>query len=174
MMYGKPWASLTENEQSRVNYTAITCLVRVTLDPDGQGAVPILSAGHSPDEPGAVLRWQIAFRTEVPGLFTRVTGNGFFSEEWAILTGSGYVLRSGFLSREDAGEAAEALGRTLPNTDWMRLGPDDFTPRARQAIVAVLKRHHPWGVDNDQPEPEIMHDHVPAAVAGPPAAGGPE
>ena len=175
MMFEKPWADLAEDEQSQVTYTAIACLLRVTLDPDGQGAVPILSVGHSPDEPGAGLRWQIAFRTEVPGLFTRVTANGFFGEEWAILTGSGYVLRSGFLARADAEGAAEALGRTLPNTDWMRLGPDDYTPRARQAVAAVLKRHHLWGVDDNQPEPEVMPDPVPAAAApGSPAAGGPE
>jgi hypothetical protein len=160
-MFRKAWDELEQAEQDQVTYTAICCLLRTTLDPDGQGAVPILSLGHNPDEPGNSLRWHIAYVTDVPGLFLRVTGNGFLGEEWAIVTGSGYILRTGYLGRDLAAAAAAALGRTLPNTDWMRLTPDDYTPKAKAAILTVLRRYNQWGEDDKQPEPEVMADRVP-------------
>ena len=88
IIHRKPYAELTKKEQDGITYDAIALLLRVTLDPDGQGAVPVLSVCHSGDEPGHGLRWQIAFITPVPGLFTRINGNGFLGEEWAIVTGS--------------------------------------------------------------------------------------
>lgn len=155
------------DERGKVEYAAIACLLRVTLDPDGQGAVPVLSVGHSADEPGRGLRWQVAFVTPVPGLYVRVGGNGFFGEEWSVVTGSGWAVRSGYLTREAATTAVEALGRVLPNTDWMRLSPDDFTPDAQKAVRDTLRKYSQWGTAEDQPEPEVMADEVPPAVNAP-------
>lgn len=155
-MFGKKHAELDQREQDQVTYAAICLLLRVTLDPDGQGAVPVLAACHDQDDPNPAVRWQIAYVTPVPGLFTRVTGNGFTGAEWAIVTGSGWIVRSGYLNRELATTAAEALGRTLPGCDWMRLTPHEYTPPAKAAILAVLRRYQQWGTDDKQPEPEAM------------------
>lgn len=161
-MFRKPYDELDEQQKNAIMGTAIWALLRVTLDPDGQGAVPVLVAGHEGDEPGEGLRWQLAFVTKIPGLYVRVTSNGFFGEEWGIVTGSGYRVHSGWYSRDGAAECCEALGRTLPNTDWMRLTPSAFTPRAKAAIKAVLRRYHPFGINEKEPEPEVMADPVPA------------
>jgi hypothetical protein len=160
-MFRKPYDELDEQQKNAIMGTAIFCLLRVTLDPDGQGAVPLLMVCHDGDEPGEGLRWQIAFVTKVPGLYVRVTGNGFIGEEWGIVTGSGWRVAGGWYSRDDAAACCEALGRTLPNTDWMRLTPDAFTPRAQAAIKAVIRRYHQWGVNDKEPEPEVMADEVP-------------
>jgi hypothetical protein len=105
---------------------------------------------------------KIAYVTSVPGLLTRVTGNGFFGEEWGILTGSGWIVCGGFDSQEAATAAIEALGRTLPNCDWMRLAPDGYTPAAKAAILAVLRRYRQWGEDEKAPEPQVMPGRLPA------------
>ena len=161
-MFQKPLGELDERERDRVMYMSIACLLRVTLDPDGQGAVPILMRGHDEDEPGRSLRWQIAYATGVPGLFVRVTANSFLGEEFGILTGSGYRLASGWYSREDASAAVDALGRVLPNADWMRMGPGGFTPKASAALKAVIQRYHQFGLQDDKPEPEPVTDAMPA------------
>lgn len=161
-MFRKPYGELDEDQRNAIMGTAIWCVLRVTLDPDGQGAVPILAVGHDGDEPGSGLRWQLGFVTEVPGLFLRVTGNGFFGEEWGIVTGSGYRLAGGWYSRDEAGSAAAALGRVLPNTDWMRLTPGAFTPRAKEAIAAVIRKYR-FLADDSEPDPEPMTDEVPPA-----------
>jgi hypothetical protein len=162
MMFEKGYGELEEKSQWHVRATAIMCLLRVTLDPDGHGAVPVLMAGHETDEPGEALRWQLAFVTKVPGLYTRVTANGFFGEEWGIVTGSGFRVHTGWYSQEDATACAEALGRVLPNTDWMRLTPSGFTPKAMEAVRAVVRKYHRAGADDQAPEPAVMDDHLPA------------
>lgn len=165
-MFGRNHAELDEDERNKVMAHAINILLRVQLDQDGQGAVPVLALGHDYADPGHGLRWQLAFVTAVPGLYVRVSGNGFFGEEWAILTGSGYVLRSGWYSREDACRCCEALARVLPNTDWMRLTPDAFTDRAKEAVAATIKRYGPWADrDSAEPDPEPVTDAVPAAAS---------
>ncbi len=144
--------------------TAIMCLLEVQLDTDGQGAVPILMLGHDTDEPGPPLRWRIAYKTDVRGLYLHSSGNGFFGEEWGILTGSGYCLARGWYERDEAAAAVAALGRVLPNADWMRLGPDGFTDRAKAAIGAVITRYRlqpPEGA----PESEVVDDAFPAPSA---------
>ena len=163
---GKPFSELPEDEQWHIRAHAINLLLRVQLDPDGQGAVPVMMAGHDQDEPGEVLRWQIAFTTPVPGLYVRCTANGFFGEEWGILTGSGYRIAQGWYSRDEVTRCAEALGRVLPNCDWMRLTPSGFTPRAMAAISAVIKRYRQYGLNEKEPEPEVMAGAVPEDAAG--------
>jgi len=165
-MFGKDHAELNEDQRNKVMAHAIHVLLCVQLDPDGRGAVPVLALGHDHADPGHGLRWQLAFVTAVPGLYVRVSGNGFFGEEWAILTGSGYILRSGWYSREDAARCCEALARVLPNTDWMRLTPDAFTDRAKEAVAATIKRYGPWADrDSADPDPEPVTDAVPAAAS---------
>ena len=158
--FGKPYADLDETEQIKVHGAAIMCVLRVTLDKDGNGAVPILMLGHEPDEPGPGLRWQIACVTKVPGLYLRTTP-AIFGDEWAIVTGSGYRLASGWYNREDAEASAEALGRTLPGMDWMRVSPRSFTPKAQKAIKAALARHGYYGLNEQAPEPEVVADEIP-------------
>ena len=169
-VHKKKLDDLTEDEQDVLTSHAIMCLLRVQLDPDGQGAVPILMVGHSEDEPGQALRWQIAFVTPVPGLYVRVTGNGFTGEEWGIVTGSGWKLSSGWYSRDQVLACVEALGRVLPNADWMRLEPSGYTDRAKAAIRSVLRRYRTFGIDEKQSEPEVMADAVPCDDVSLPAA----
>jgi hypothetical protein len=160
-MFGKKHAELDEKQQDRVLAAAISLLLRVTLDADGHGAVPILVMGTEPDAPGPGLRWQLAFVTSVPGLYLRMNGN-WLAGEWGIVTGSGYRLPYQWSDRDDANAAAEALGRVLPGCDWMRLDPESLTPKAIQAVTATLKRYAAWGLNDKAPEPEVMSDPVPA------------
>jgi hypothetical protein len=143
-MFRKDYTELEDGDQARVAGAAVLCVLRIQLDPDGRGAVPILAVGHDRDEPGEHMHWQLAFVTDVPGLYLRVSGNGFFGEEWGIVTGSGYRLASGWHSREGAATCAYALGRLLPNADWMRLTPAAYTAEAMTAIGETVRRYGPW------------------------------
>lgn len=155
-LYGKPFDELEQREQDRVIFVAIDCLLRTTFDPDTQGAVPILMFSHSGDDPEPRTFWQLAYKTDVDGLFLRATCNGFFGEEWAIVTGSGWKLFSGWWSREDAARAAAAIGRVLPYIDWMSATPDAFTDKSKKALAQTIRRYHVTGIREDQPEPEPL------------------
>lgn len=155
-MFRKPFEELDDIEQTNVTYVAIACLLRTTLDADTQGAVPILMFSHSGDDPEPRQFWQLAYKTDVDGLFLRATANGFFGEEWAIVTGSGWRLAKGWWSRDDAARAAAAIARVVPYIDWMSADPDQFTEKSRKALVATVRRYHFAGVREDQPEPEPL------------------
>ncbi|WP_030888236.1 hypothetical protein [Streptomyces sp. NRRL S-1868] len=153
-LYGTPFDDLDQRDQDRIIGIAIACLLRTTLDEDSQGAVPVLMLSHAGDDPEPRQFWQLAYKTDTPGLFLRATHNGFLGEEWALVTGSGWRLASGWWTREDAGRAAAALGRVLPYIDWMRAGPDDFTRQSKSAIAATIRRYHYTGLRENHPEPE--------------------
>lgn len=155
-LFQKPFDELTDREQGHVIGVAIHCLLRTTLDPDSQGAVPILMYSHSPDDPEIRQFWQLAYKTDVDGLFLRGTGNGFFGEDWAIVTGSGWRLAAGWWSRDDAARAVAAIGRVLPSIDWMDADAAHFTDRAKAALKATIRRYGFAGVREDQPEPEPL------------------
>ena len=155
-MFRKPFEELDNIEQTNVIYVAISCLLRATFDPDSQGAVPILMFSHDPDDPQPRQYWQLGYVTDVPGLYLRATENGFFGEEWAIVTGSGWRLFSGWWSRDDAARAAAAIARVLPYIDWMTATVDAFTDKSKQALKAVVRRYHFAGVREDAPEPEPL------------------
>lgn len=155
-IFGKLYEDLDDKQQTKVSAHAISCLLRTTLDPDTQGVVPILAWSHAPDDPQDRLFWQLAHKTDVDGLFLRVTANGFFGEEWGILAGSGYRLFSGWWTREDAALAAAAIARTLPFIDWMSATPSMFTPRSKKALAEVIRRYSRQGLREDQPEPEPL------------------
>lgn len=161
-MFGKPYDDLTEREQFKVMGVAIACLLRTTFDPDSQGAVPILMWGHSNDDPQPRQFWQLAYKTDVDGLFLRAEANGFFGEEWAIVTGSGWKLAAGWHTRDAAAHATAAIGRVLPYIDWMAAGGDALTTKSKTALAAVLRRHHPFGIKDDVPEPEPLTADEPA------------
>lgn len=155
-MFRKPFEELDDIEQTNVIYVAISCLLRATFDADSQGAVPILMFSHDPDDPQPRQYWQLGYVTDVPGLYLRATENGFFGEEWAIVTGSGWRLFSGWWSRDDAARAAAAIARVLPYIDWMTATSDAFTDKSKQALKAVVRRYHFAGVREDAPEPEPL------------------
>jgi hypothetical protein len=153
-LHGKPFEEITSREQGRVIGLAIACLLRTTLDPDTQGAVPVLMMSHAGDDPEPRQFWQLAYKTDVDGLFLRATANGFFGEEWAIVTGSGWKLCSGWFTRDDAARAAAAIARVLPYIDWMSADADAFTDKSKKALGATIRRYHPHGLREDKPEPE--------------------
>jgi hypothetical protein len=155
-MFRKPFDELDNTEQNRVIGIAIACLLRTTFDPDTQGAVPILMLSHEGDDPEPRQHWQLAYKTDVDGLFLRATGNGFFGEEWQIVTGSGWRLFTGWWSREDAARAAAAIARVLPYIDWMSTTPDAFTAKSREALAQVVRRYHVTGIREEHPEPEPL------------------
>lgn len=155
-VYGKKFDELEQREQDRIIGVAIACLLRTTFDPDTQGAVPVLMFSHESDDPEPRQHWQLAYKTDVDGLFLRVTGNGFFGEEWGIVTGSGWRLASGWWSRDEAARAAAAVGRVLPYIDWMAADADNFTEKSKEALKATVRRYHFAGLREDQPEPEPL------------------
>ena len=89
---------------------------------------------HTADDPEPRKFWQLAYKTGVDGLFLRAEENGFFGPEWAIVTGSGWRLASGWWSREDADRAAAAVARVLPFIDWMSATADAFTAQSKKAL----------------------------------------
>lgn len=153
-MFRKSFDELTQREQDQVTFAAIGCLLRTTLDADSQGAVPVLMMSHAEDDPQPRQYWQLAYKTDVDGLFLRATSNGFFGEEWAIVTGGGWKLFSGWWTREDAARAVAGIARVLPYIDWMTATPDAFNEKSREALVKTLRRYHVTGLREDQPEPE--------------------
>jgi hypothetical protein len=155
-IYAKEFDELEQREQDRVIGVAIACLLRTTLDPDTQGAVPILMFSHDVDDPENRQYWQLAYKTDVNGLFLRGTGNGFFGEEWAIVTGSGWRLASGWLVKDDAARAAAAVARVLPYIDWMSADASNFTEKSKAALKATIRRYHFAGLREDKPEPEPL------------------
>lgn len=155
-MYGKAFDELEQREQDRVIGVAIACLLRTTFDADTQGAVPVMMLSHSGDDPEPRTFWQLAYKTDVDGLFLRASGNGFFGEEWAIVTGSGWRLASGWFTRDDAARAAAAIARVLPYIDWMSAHADQFTEKSKTALRETVRRYHFTGVREDQPEPEPL------------------
>ncbi|MEU7737289.1 hypothetical protein AB0B51_30085 [Streptomyces griseus] len=155
-MYGKPHSKLTEDEKATIIGVSINILLRVTLDEDTQGAVPILMVSHAKDDPEPRQFWQLAYKTDTDGLFLRADGNGFFGAEWQIVTGSGLKLLSGWFTREDAGLAAAAIGRVLPYIDWMSATSEDFTDASKKALAATVRRYHFAGLREDQSEPEPL------------------
>lgn len=155
-MYSKKFEELEQREQDRVIGVAIACLLRTTFDPDTQGAVPILMFSHDGDDPEPRHYWQLAYKTDVDGLFLRASANGFFGEEWAIVTGSGWRLASGWWSRDDAATAAAAIARVLPYIDWMAADASNFTEKSKEALKATVRRYHFAGLRENQPEPEPL------------------
>lgn len=155
-MYGKSFDELEQREQDRIIGVAIACLLRTTFDPDTQGAVPVLMFSHSGDDPEPRTFWQLAYKTDVDGLFLRASGNGFFGEEWAIVTGSGWRLAAGWFSRDEAARAAAAIARVLPYIDWMSADAEQFTEKSKAALRATVRRYHFTGLREDQPEPEPL------------------
>jgi hypothetical protein len=155
-MFRKPFEELDDTEQANVTYVAIACLLRTTFDADTQGAVPILMFSHNGDDPEPRQFWQLAYKTDVDGLFLRATANGFLGEEWAIVTGSEWRLAKGWWSRDDAARAAAAIARVVPYIDWMSADPDQFTEKSRKALVATVRRYHFAGLREEHPEPEPL------------------
>lgn len=155
-VYGKGFDELEQSEQNRVISVAIACLLRTTLDPDTQGAVPILMLSHNADDPQPRTFWQLAYKTDVDGLFLRASGNGFFGEEWAIVTGSGWRLAAGWWSKDDAARAAAAIARVLPYIDWMSANAEHFTEKSKAALKATVRRYHFSGLREDRPEPQPL------------------
>jgi hypothetical protein len=158
-LHGKEFEELEQHEQDRIIGVAIACLLRTTFDPDTQGAVPILMYSHNADDPSPRQFWQLAYKTDVDGLFLRATANGFFGEEWAIVTGSGWQLVSGWWSRDDAARAAAAVARVLPYIDWMNADADAFTDKSKAALKATIRRYHFAGLRENAPEPEPLAAH---------------
>lgn len=155
-IYGKDYDELEQHDKDRIVGVAINCLLRTTFDPDTQGAVPILMMSHSGDDPEPRTFWQLAYKTDVDGLFLGATGNGFFGEEWAIVTGSGWRIASGWWVRDEAARAAAAIARVLPYIDWMSADADDFTAKSKAALKATIRRYHYAGLREDAPEPEPL------------------
>lgn len=152
-IFGKGFDELDDGDQTRVTFVAINCLLRTTLDADAQGAVPILTLGRSGDDPEPRTYWQLAYKTDVDGLFLRGDG-GMFTDDWSIVTGSGWRLASGWWTRDDAARAAAAIARVLPYIDWMAADPEHFTEKSRDALKATVRRYHFAGLREDVPEPE--------------------
>ncbi|GGK61857.1 hypothetical protein Sme01_03710 [Sphaerisporangium melleum] len=158
VFYGKNLDELDRDDRSKILSAAIICLLRTTLDPDDSGVVPIMMRCHSAEDrndPEPRQLWQLAYKTGVHGLYLRTTANGFFGELWGIVTGTGFKLTEGWWDRESAEQAVAAVGRVLPQVDWMEVrDADAFTPAAVAALRQVFKRYRDFGVDENQPEPE--------------------
>jgi hypothetical protein len=159
--YGSQVGELGQEQRDLVHAAAWTCLWRATWDADDTGAVPVLMRSHQAqerDEPEPRMLWQIAYKTGVRGLFLRASANGFFGEEWAVVTARGFKLASGWWTREAADRAVAAVGRVLPQVDWADVDSGGvFTEDALAALKQVFRRYRD-NVDPAVEEPEPVAD----------------
>lgn len=145
VFYDKDYAELDKDsaEHHRVRAAAITCTFAATLDPDTDGAVPILSWATSAGQPESRKLWQMAYTTPVAGLYVRASGNNPFFDEFAVVVACGYRMVGGFFSREAATEFAVEVAKAVPAVDWLTLGPDGFTKEVAAKVREVWSAHGP-------------------------------
>lgn len=88
--------------------------------PDQRGVVPVRAWHSAPQEASAEqeAHWVLAYTTPARGLFVRSGQPNLWGEDFAVVTGSGWQLRGGFLSREIASEYATAIAAAVPGIDW--------------------------------------------------------
>ncbi|MEV0382338.1 hypothetical protein [Nonomuraea sp. NPDC050643] len=158
LLCGRPFEELEAKDRDRVAAAAMVCLLDLRLDPDDSGAVPVMMHAHNaePRDAARPLKlWRIAYKSDVHGLYLRVSASGFFGEEWEIVTGSGFRVASGFFGRDTAAAALSAIGRVLPQVNWMTVRDASvFTPNALDALRQVFARYRESGVNAAVPEPE--------------------
>lgn len=145
-------AAAKDRIRERLDLTLTGCAVQVAwklaLNADDTGMVPIRMytrpTGH---ESHAEVRWQLAYQTPVRGLYVRLGNPGIFGDTWTVVTGSGYMLRGGFDSREIASSYAEAIHSAAPGVDWrvFTTNHEDMTPELAAAIGAETRNWLPFG-----------------------------
>lgn len=164
LLLGKPYEELEQSEQDRVRAAAIVCLLDLRLGPDDSGAVPVLMHAHSAeprDTAQPLMLWRLAYQSDVHGLYLRVSASGFFGEEWEIVTGSGFRVASGYFGRDAAAAALSAMGRVLPQVNWMTIRDASvFTPAALAALKQVFARYREHGVNETAPEPQPIVEEL--------------
>lgn len=115
-------------------------VLRVRLDADAEGIVPVLAWSDL----GRIARWQLAWATPAPGLFVRSRG----AADYAIVTGSGTMLHAGYSSREQAATAAARVHEAAPGIDWfVTVDSNAWDADTVDAIKAALAPPRPAAGD---------------------------
>jgi hypothetical protein len=116
---------------------------------DTQGVVPI-RAWHTVAQEGGPQqeqRWSLAYETPARGLYVKAGAPNFWGEDWVVVSGSGYVVRGGFFSREVACAYAVAIATAVPGIDfrcWSMELPDT-PPGISDVVRAVNLQWDPYG-----------------------------
>ena len=143
---------LDADQRTAVELAAIMSVLRVRLDADAEGIVPVLAwsdwtetPGHGPL--GRIARWQLAWATPAPGLFVRSRG-AWILADYAIVTGSGTMLHAGYSSREQAATAAARVHEAAPGIDWfVTVDSNAWDADTVDAIKAALAPPRPAAGD---------------------------
>ena len=114
--------------------------------PDTRGVVPV-RAWHSAPQEGSAEReshWQLAYTTPARGLFVRSGRPNLWGEEFDVVTGSGWQLRGGFISREVATDYATAIAAAVPGIDFRTWSmPINDSPDGLLDALKAVNRE--WG-----------------------------
>lgn len=134
---------------------------KLQLWPDSRGVVPVrrwVRAQHSPD--CAREEWGLGYVVDgVRGLFVLGETPSLIGETWQVVTGSGYGLRGGFVSREYAAGFAVAVAAAVPGIDWRVFNapltalPDSL----RNTLTTVWGEWGPFGKRETRSADESLH-----------------
>jgi hypothetical protein len=165
-------AELDKHEGDWLLSAAVTTALSVMLMADHDGVVPI-RAWSAPSEGAAVheARWVLAWTTPARGLYVRGGSPQLWGEDYAVVTGAGWKLRGGFLSREIATEYAVAIATAAPQVDWRTWDTPitDAPPDIRDPLAAENRR---WTVMGLRDQPAAEADTAPPTADPPESAAG--
>ncbi|HET8661111.1 MAG TPA: hypothetical protein VFM55_19205 [Micromonosporaceae bacterium] len=120
----------------------------VAFWPDERGVVPIRAWNKREDGAEQEAHWRLAYTTPARGLFVRGGGHNLWGEEeYDVVTGSGYAIRRGFMTRDTASGFAAAIAAAVPGIDWRTwdVPLKDMPDSLRDPLIAVTKQWLPWG-----------------------------
>jgi hypothetical protein len=125
----------------------------VAFWPDERGVVPIRAWNRREEGAEREANWQLAYTTPARGLYVRGGKPNLWGEEHSVVTGSGYAIQHGFVSREEASDFAVAIADAAPGIDWRvwDVPLSDMPDSLREPLVAAAKkfrtRHIPAASD---------------------------
>lgn len=142
-------AEIEEEDSSSLIGSAVHLAYSMTPYPDERGVIPIRAWSPGDQEDGAEqeARWMLAYTTPARGLFVRAGSPGFFGNTYTVVTGSGYVVRQGFESREVATGFAQAFTEAVPGIDWRTwsMQEKDMPPALLEPLKQVMKEWDQFG-----------------------------
>lgn len=126
---------------------AVQLAWRLAPLPDARGVVPVRAWRARDDGAESEAYWSLAYVTPARGLFVRAGNPGLFGEEFAVVSGSGFVIRSGFVTRGAAEDYAVAVAAAVPGIDWRAwtTHTDDAPAPIRDALMAVSRAWTTFG-----------------------------
>jgi hypothetical protein len=140
-------AEIETKRSSWLVATAVLIALQIKLLAGHDGVVPIRCWSSPTQGAETEARWHLAYQTPARGLYVRGGDPNLFGEEYDVVSGSGYRLRSGFVSREVATDYAVAIAAAAPDVDWRVWDTPlaEAPPAILDPVAAENKRWWPYG-----------------------------